>query len=96
MSNVRTDSIWLSKYISLDESINNTMFPDQFFSGQILDNNEKNFPQSTSPIFIPSSNKTNHDSLINLLSVSIDDEHSISSSSNSSRRQRLFSSLEVK
>lgn len=71
------------------------MFPDQYFSGQFVDNNEKNLPQSTSPIFIPTSNKPKQDSLINLLSVSIDDEQSICSS-NSSQPQRLFSSFEVK
>ncbi len=72
------------------------MFPDQYLSGEFIDDSGKNFLQSTSlPIFNPSSNKTHTDSLMNLLSVSVDDEHSISSSSNSSRRQRLFSSHEV-
>ncbi len=95
-SNDQTDSDWFSKYISVEESTTNIMFPDQFLSDQFIDNNEKNFRQTTSPIFIPSSNKTNQDSLLNLLSVSIDDEHSRSSSSNSSQQQRLFSSFEVK
>jgi hypothetical protein len=72
------------------------MFPDQLLTGQFIDNNEKILPQSTSPIFIPSLNKTNQNSLISLLSVSIDDEHSISSSSYGSQRQRLLSSFEVK
>jgi hypothetical protein len=71
------------------------MFPDQLLSGQFLDDTEKNFLEATSPVLIPLSNKNNQDSYMNLLSVSIDDEHSISSSSNSSRRQRLFSSFEV-
>jgi hypothetical protein len=93
-SNDQTDSDWFSKYISVEESTTNIMFPDQFLSDQFIDNNEKNFRQTTSPIFIPSSNKTNQDSLLNLLSVSIDDEHSRSSSSNSSQQQRLFSSFE--
>jgi hypothetical protein len=90
----QTDSNWLSKYISLDESKTNNMFPDQLLTGQFIDNNEKILPQSTSPIFIPSLNKTNQNSLISLLSVSIDDEHSISSSSYGSQRQRLLSSFE--
>jgi hypothetical protein len=71
------------------------MFPDQLISGQFRDDNNKNLPQTTSPIFIPLSNKNNQDSLMNFFNVSIDDEYSISSSNNSSRRQRLFSSLEV-
>ncbi|CAF1294835.1 unnamed protein product [Rotaria sp. Silwood1] len=96
LSNDQTDSNWLSNYISLDESTtnNNIMFPDQFLSDQLNNNNNnKNLPQTTSPILIPLSNKNTQDSLMNLLSVTIDDEHSISSS-NSSRRQRLYSSLE--
>ncbi|CAF1160811.1 unnamed protein product [Rotaria sordida] len=94
LSSDQTDSYWLSNYISLDESTNNIMFPDQFLSGQLNDENDKNLPQTTSPIFIPLSNKNNQDSLINFLSVAIDDEHSLDSTSNSSRRQRLYSSLE--
>jgi hypothetical protein len=94
-NNNPTDSNWFSKYISLNESTNKIMFPDQYLSGEFIDDSGKNFLQSTSlPIFNPSSNKNHPDSLMNLLSVSVDDEHSISSSSNSSRRQRLFSSHE--
>ena len=73
------------------------MFHDQYYPNQYNNTTEKIHPQSTSPIFISSPIKPKHDSLINLLSVSIDDEHSISSSSNnSSRQQRLYSSFEVK
>jgi hypothetical protein len=73
------------------------MFSDQYLTGQFIDDQAKTHPQTTSPIFIPSSShQSNPDSFLNLLSVSIDDEHSISSSSNSSQRRRLFSSLEVK
>lgn len=97
LNNDQADSNWLSKYISLDESTTNIMFPDQYLTGQFIDDQAKTHPQTTSPIFIPSSShQSNPDSFLNLLSVSIDDEHSISSSSNSSQRRRLFSSLEVK
>jgi hypothetical protein len=68
------------------------MFPDPILSGQ---DTENNFFQTTSPILIPLSNANNQDSFMNLISVSTDDEHSISSNSTSSRRQRLFSSFEV-
>jgi hypothetical protein len=97
LNNDQADSNWLSKYISLDESTTNIMFPDQYLTGQFIDDQAKTHPQTTSPIFISSSShQSNPDSFLNLLSVSIDDEHSISSSSNSSQRRRLFSSLEVK
>ncbi|CAF3058513.1 unnamed protein product [Rotaria sp. Silwood2] len=94
LSNDQTNSSWLSNYISLDESTNNIMFPDQLLSDQLNDENDKNLPETTSPIFVPLSNKNKQDSLMNFLSVAIDDEHSISSSCNSSRHQRLYSSLE--
>ena len=98
MSNIdQTDSNWLSNYISLDESTTNIMYQDQFSTGQYIDDQAKTVPHATSPIFIPStSHQSNPDSLLNLLSVSIDDEQSISSSSSSSQRRRLFSSLEVR
>ncbi len=96
LNNDQADSNWLSKYISLDESTTNIMFPDQYLNGRFIDDQAKIFPHTTSPIFIPStSHQSSTDSLLNLLSVSIDDEHSISSNS-SNQRRRLFSSLEVK
>ncbi|CAF3177038.1 unnamed protein product [Rotaria socialis] len=87
----QTDSNWLSRYISLDESTNRIMFPDQYLSDQLTD---KNLPQTISPIFIPLFNQNHQDSLMNLLSVGIDDEQSTSSTSNSCRRHRLYSSIE--
>ncbi len=98
LSNVdQTDSNWLTKYISLDESTTNNMFQNQYSTGQFIDDQTKTIPHTTSPIFIPStSHQSNSDSLLNLLSVSIDDEQSISSSSSISPRRRLFSSLEVR
>lgn len=96
VSNVQTDFNWFSKYVSLDESENNIMFPDQVLTSQLSDEHQKHLPQTQSPpIFIQLRNKTSSDSLMNFLSVSNDDDHSISGSSNSSRRHRLYSSLEV-
>ena len=65
------------------------MYPDQILS------EDNQFFQTTSPILIPLANKNNQNSYMNIISVSTDDEHSISSNSNSSRRQRLYSSFEV-
>jgi hypothetical protein len=84
----QTDSNWFSKYIPVDESTTNNMFPDQVLS------EENQFFQTTSPILIPLANKNNQNSYMNMISVSTDDEHSISSNSNSSRTQRLYSSFE--
>ena len=80
-------SNWLSGYVSLDESANQMMFSEQY-----LPEHDKLTP----PIYMPLSTKQAQGSLINPLSISADDEHSISSSSNSSRQHRLPSSFEVK
>lgn len=93
LNNDQTDTNWLFKYISVDESANN-MFPDQYLSDPL---NDKSLSQTTtSPIFIPSPNRNSPDSLMNLFSVGGDDEHSTSSNSNNSRRHRLYSSVKVK
>lgn len=82
-----TDSDWLSTLIDLDDTSDSNMFSDPIISNQLI---------TTSPIYVPLSNETTSEStLFNSLNPSIDDEYSISSSSNSSRRQhRLYSSLE--
>ncbi|CAF0740277.1 unnamed protein product [Adineta steineri] len=92
----QTEPNWFSNYISLDESTNNIMFNDQLLSGQYIDDDHnKNPPQTTSPILIPLSNTTKQNSIMNLLSVSLDDEYSLSSNSNNSRLQRSFSPYET-
>ena len=87
LSNENPVSNWLSGYISIDESANQMMFSEQYLPGH---------EKLTPPIYMPLSSKQSQGSLMNLLSISADDEHSISSSSNSSRQQRLPSSFEVK
>ncbi|CAF1330566.1 unnamed protein product [Adineta ricciae] len=78
-------SISNNSYVSLDESANQMMFSEQY-----LPEHDKLTP----PIYMPLSSKQSQGSLMNPLSISADDEHSISSSSNSSRQQRLPSSFE--
>lgn len=83
----QTDSNWFTNYISIDDSTVSTpnMFAEQFL------------PQTTSPIIIPTPLHSNSNSLTNLLSISFDDEQSVSSSHSFSfhHRNRLLSHIET-
>ncbi|UJR31592.1 hypothetical protein I4U23_019078 [Adineta vaga] len=87
-------SNWLSNYISLDESPNQTMFSEPFLPGQVIDEHIENSLQRKPLMCMPLSNKPSQDLSMNLLRASFDDERSMSSISNGSRQQRLSSSFE--
>ncbi|UJR15086.1 hypothetical protein I4U23_002053 [Adineta vaga] len=91
-----TDSDWLSTLIDLEDTSDSNMFSDPVISNQLYSNSQETTNQSTtSPIYVPLTNDMNSEStLFNSLNPSIDDEYSTSSSSNSSRRHRLYSSLQ--
>jgi hypothetical protein len=83
--NEPTDTDWLSSLINLDETTDSIMFTDSNIVSEYLSDDENKSNQITT------SNGSNNESVLN---VSIDDEYSTSSNSDTSRQHRLYSSLE--
>jgi hypothetical protein len=81
-SNEQINTDWFSSLINLDENSDNIMFNDPTIPTEFLSDHENR----SNPITTTSNEST--------LGVSIDDDYSTSSSSNSSRQHQSYSSLE--
>ncbi len=82
-SNEQINTDWFSNLINLDENSDSIMFNDPTIPTEFLSDHENR----SNPITTTSNEST--------LGVSVDDDYSTSSSSNSSRQHQSYSSLEV-